>query len=213
MSIEIDTPTAPSFRSNSSTGPVTPADIHVFVKEKIWYGLRSELNQELHTGEVNVKLSAAIRNLFGRAERIEASTLTDGQTDALNFNTFSLSLTKPRLAGTHAKGYLGIFSTLQNHSSFASCNERAHGLTLSASDKAGRHEMGYEAALREIFPVARKQTEDGGQSERLQRDRPPRLISDAAVPSTKSSIKYIIHSRPARHEAGAHTRLLRAIDN
>ena len=193
VSIEIDTPTptaaSPYRRSPAGTAPVTAADLHVTVKEKVWYGLRSELNQELHTGEVNVKLSAAIRNLFGRAERIEASTLTDGQTDSLNFNTFSLSLTKPRLANTHAKGYLGIFSTLQNHSSFASCHERAHGLTLSASDKAGRHEVGYETALREIFPVARKQTEDEA---KLSGYRGPSasLVADAAVPSTKSSVKY-----------------------
>ena len=189
VSIEIDTPTAASSRLSGSNAPVTPADIHVHVKEKVWYGLRTELNQELHTGEVNVKLSAAIRNLFGRAERIEASTLTDGQTDAVNFNTFSLSLTKPRLAGTHAKGYMGIFSTLQNHSSFASCHERAHGLTLSASDKAGRHEVGYEAALREIFPVARKQTDDEAKVSGY-KGPSASLLSDAAVPSTKSSVKY-----------------------
>ena len=185
VTIEVDTATS----SAASSASATPADIHVTVKEKVWYGLRTELNQELHTGEVNVKLSAAIRNLFGRAERIEASTLTDGQTDALNFNTFSLSLTKPRLAGTHAKGHMGIFSTLQNHSTFASCHERAHGLTLSASDRAGRHEIGYEAALREIFPIARKQTEDEAKVSGY-KGPSASLISDAAVPSAKSSVKY-----------------------
>ena len=197
MTIEVDTSTLPpavgaaaiTSRTPASTFPPIPADIHVTIKEKVWYGFRTEVNQELHTGEAHVKLSAAIRNLFGRAERIEVSTLTDGQIDVLNFNTFSLSLTKPRLAGTHAKGHMGIFSTLQNHASFASCNERAHGLTLSTSDRSGRHELGYEAALREIFPTPRKQTADEAKASGY-RGPSASLVSDAAVPSTKSSVKY-----------------------
>ena len=161
------------------------SDVLVIVKEKVWYGLKTEVYQEIHTQQTSVRFQGVLRNLFGRGERIEAAT--DGSLPF--FRTFSLSLTRPRFLSSHLRSHVGIHSNILNLSRTSSYHEHSRALTASLSDPSGQHELGYEAALRELYPIARDLPADEKAPGGYQAPSES-IVRASIIPSTKSSLKY-----------------------
>ena len=185
--IDLQRASASSSSSSLPSSPPSPnvCDVTVSVKEKVWYGLKTEVYQEIHTQQTSIRFQGVLRNLFGRAERIEAAT--DGSLPF--FRTFSLSLTRPRFLSTRLRSHVGIHSNLLNLTRTSSYHEHSRALTFSLSDPSGQHELGYEAALRELYPSARDLPADEKGPGAYQAPSES-VVRASIVPSTKSSLKY-----------------------
>lgn len=176
----------------STNERIVTTDLHVDVKERNWWGAKTEVAQELHTGEQLVKMSGLLRNVFGKGEKFEV-TSSRGTARSVSFSAL-LTMPKPFASNkqtflSNVRSAIGANVTTHNYTRQASFCETVRGMTAALSDETGKHEMLYEFAWRDIVPVSKTLTDD---EKRVNFYQGPSasIRQSAAVPTTKSSVKY-----------------------
>lgn len=166
-------------------------DVEVNVKEKSLGYVRTQATRDLASGENKIKLTAAVRNRFGRAEKVEAS-YSHGN---LQSRDFMLDVSKPRWMGTKNVFQFQAFLRNTNMSLFRSVREISRGCNVSLTDANGRHTMGMQCHWRDISPCSRGK--DGGGLFGTKMDpKPSPSVLRECIPSLKSSIYYrFVHDR------------------
>lgn len=176
-------------------------DLTVTVEEMNRLGLNVSASTTLD-GQQQLELSTNVRNVFGRAERLDLSfgmnpsarTLAGAKnedTDAIvgaprtaRDGTESLYYTAklffPRIRSTKNTLELSVFERNKDWINQSSAKENAKGFEATVCDASGRHSFSYEGALRNLTPVARSAT------------TPPsnKIIDECMQPNLKSSLKY-----------------------
>lgn len=127
-----------------------PAQV-VTVKEKQRLWGSTQVMREFRTGENKLQLAGGLRNAFGRGERVEVSS-SFGDSDS---RSHSVSFLKPRFWGTRGRLHLSGFRVVNSYALQSSFQEVSRGASVAVSDEKGVHTAGYEAAWRDVAPVAR----------------------------------------------------------
>ena len=162
------------------------ADVVVTVTEK---KRLASASTGVHTqgGEGQMDAAVSVRNLLGRAERLDLH-LEVGQQKS---NSFRLSATKPRLLGQDVELCADVSGLTASHVKHSSHMEKLRGASIAVAtgrpDLAlGAHELRYELQLRDVCKV------------------PTRTASWAVLQqrgvSVKSSLKHTVRAR-ARNSA------------
>ena len=159
------------------------ADVVVTVTEK---KRLASASTGVHTqgGEGQMDAAVSVRNLLGRAERLDLH-LEVGQQKS---NSFRLSATKPRLLGQDVELCADVSGLTASHVKHSSHMEKLRGASIAVAtgrpDLAlGAHELRYELQLRDVCKV------------------PTRTASWAVLQqrgvSVKSSLKHTVRARRA----------------
>ena len=157
------------------------ADVVVTVTEK---KRLASASTGVHTqgGEGQMDAAVSVRNLLGRAERLDLH-LEVGQQKS---NSFRLSATKPRLLGQDVELCADVSGLTASHVKHSSHMEKLRGASVAVAtgrpDLAlGAHELRYELQLRDVCKV------------------PTRTASWAVLQqrgvSVKSSLKHTVRAR------------------
>eukprot|EP00823_Brevimastigomonas_motovehiculus_P005381 TRINITY_DN394_c5_g1_i1.p1 TRINITY_DN394_c5_g1~~TRINITY_DN394_c5_g1_i1.p1 ORF type:complete len:601 (+),score=210.07 TRINITY_DN394_c5_g1_i1:40-1842(+) len=125
-------------------------DLDVKVDEKSRLGGSVNVMREINTSENSGVVSANVRNIFGSAESLGVSV---GRGDQSGYS-FALNFLKPRFWKTRGNFSMGIFNQMNDFSMSSSYRQAMKGFNIGLSDEKMRHEVSYEAALRDISPSA-----------------------------------------------------------
>lgn len=126
-------------------------DIIVGVKDKRRFFLSTEASASVDSGSAAGKLTGHVRNLLGRAEKLQASVTTGDVTK----RGFHVSLDKPRLAGSRASLNVSAYQKANAYTTYTSFTQLDQGFGVNVRDEQGRHEVGVVASLRDSLLTAR----------------------------------------------------------
>lgn len=126
-------------------------DVEIEIKEKPRTTFKTELSQELNGGERSASFSGTIRNVFGRAERLEGS-ISYGDRDSRGF---TLSFFKPFIMNSDNTLHAGLFRNNRNYALFSSFRETNRGALIGIQTPDHAHQLNYEFSWRDITPVSR----------------------------------------------------------
>ena len=74
--------------------------------------------------------------------------------------SYRASLYKPDISQHRLSLDAAIFSTISNAARLSSYHQHDRGMTVSLSDRSGRHAVGWEGIWRDVFPVQKPLTNE-----------------------------------------------------
>ncbi|GJJ11440.1 hypothetical protein Clacol_005673 [Clathrus columnatus] len=131
----------------------TDKDVDVVFKCKERGRMFLQTATEIGNNEGTARLTARLRNVFGGAEKFEA-TLSYG---SFTRQAFSANLTAPLTPDLRTVGSLAAYANDRDLSSYASCKEVLKGAKATirtTTSLFGSHEFAYDAVLRQLTDFA-----------------------------------------------------------
>uniref|UniRef100_K3W6Z5 POTRA domain-containing protein n=1 Tax=Globisporangium ultimum (strain ATCC 200006 / CBS 805.95 / DAOM BR144) TaxID=431595 RepID=K3W6Z5_GLOUD len=161
----------------ASSGKRDETDLTITVEEKSWRSLH--LGATTDGNEEAAESSLTLSNALGTAEKI-----TFGATYARSgSNTERATFQKPRFLGLPLYLSATAANELHSHEYLSSYSEKIRGGSISVSDYAGIHDLSLNVGWRDIIPRRDSKIPTAFRAS-------PSILSEA-LPSTKTSIKYV----------------------
>eukprot|EP00160_Parvularia_atlantis_P020555 Unigene8571_Nuclearia_a/m.26250 Unigene8571_Nuclearia_a/g.26250 ORF Unigene8571_Nuclearia_a/g.26250 Unigene8571_Nuclearia_a/m.26250 type:complete len:378 (+) Unigene8571_Nuclearia_a:39-1172(+) len=133
--------------------PENALDVDIYVREKGRLKAETGTSVGMGTGEGSLRLSAGVRHVFGRAERLDVQAAAGTSANA----SFALTFTKPVEADPDRPLELSLFHQQNDWKLPSGYEEKAVGLLAKyrAPSLLGVHVVSYEASWRELTHLSR----------------------------------------------------------